>query len=75
MNDNDLRFRCTLSTGAPLTIPQDWSPEEALAIWTFFDTTAQRIWDNYHRTITELLPQQTEEQNRQPDLFDDDIPF
>jgi len=61
---------------APLSIPQHWSPEQALAVWEFLDHISRQIWERYELSITELIGPDVEETLPQPDLFDNqDIPF
>ena len=69
-------FSAALAEMSPLSIPQHWSPEQALAVWELFDEIAHQIWDRYELAITELIDPGTEETMPQTDLFDDeDIPF
>jgi len=59
-------------------IPDDWSPQQAFAIYEFLGDLQQRLWDRYELQLLELLrPDLEEEDDDQPDLFDlnDDIPF
>jgi len=63
-------------------IPDDWSPEQALAVYEFLDELRDRVWDLYQEPIIEQLKAErvTEEQNdAQLELplypFNDAIPF
>ncbi len=62
----------------PFDIPDDWSPEQALAVYELLDALRERVWDRYQLQFIELLAPDTDEDDAsQPDLFelDDDIPF
>jgi hypothetical protein len=59
-----------------LSVPQHWTPEQALAVWEFFDEITRLIRDRYELSIDELLGPDAQETPPQADLFDDqDIPF
>ena len=71
-----------------LTIPDDWSAEQALAVLNFLDACYDAIWDAYEQPVTELLlgdeqHRPTGELQLQLELVpttadadpDDDIPF
>jgi hypothetical protein len=70
MNDND-----------PLTIPDDWSGQQALAIFDFLDKLRQKMWLEYqeeiiHQLRSEMDKTDLEQQNNEsPFEFDDDIDF
>ncbi len=36
-------------------IPQDWSAEQALAVWEFLDEVTRRVWECYEPQIVEYL--------------------
>ncbi len=62
----------------PFDIPDDWSPEQALAVYELLDALRERIWDRYQLQLIELLTPDTEQvDTSQLDLFDlnDKIPF
>ncbi len=62
----------------PFDIPDDWSPEQALAVYELLDVLRDCVWDRYQLQLVELLaPDTNEDDASQPDLFelDDDIPF
>ena len=62
----------------PFDIPDDWSPEQALAAYELLDALRERIWDRYQLQLIELLAPDTDEVNTsQLDLFElnDEIPF
>ncbi|MBL3528572.1 MAG: ATP-binding protein [gamma proteobacterium endosymbiont of Lamellibrachia anaximandri] len=39
----------------PLKIPNDWSPREALAVYTFIDEIRDAIWNRYDLQLIELM--------------------
>ena len=62
----------------PFDIPDDWSPEQALAVYELLDALRERVWDRYQLQLIELLaPDADEVDTSQLDLFDpnDEIPF
>jgi hypothetical protein len=69
MNDND-----------PLTIPDDWSDQQALAIFDFLDKLRETVWCEYregiiHQLRTEMGGTELETENSELVEFDDDIDF
>ena len=62
-------------------IPDDWSPEQALAVYAFLDDLQERIRDLYHDQLIEQyrIDCGGEEHDRQLDLeflpFNDDVSF
>jgi hypothetical protein len=68
----------TLSTRFTLHLPDDWTPEQALAVYELLQDLAESIWIRYEVPLTELLkPDIDQDDDAQPDLFDfsDPIPF
>ncbi len=62
----------------PFDIPDDWSPEQALAVYELLDALRERVWDRYQLQLIELLAPDTDEvDTSQLNLFDlnDEIPF
>ena len=62
----------------PFDIPDDWSPEQALAVYELLDALRERVWDRYQLQLIELLAPDTDAvDTSQLDLFDlnDEIPF
>ena len=61
----------------PFNIPDDWSPEQALAIYELLDALKERVWRRYELQLIELIAQIDEDDTLQSDLFElnDDIPF
>ena len=62
-----------------LELPDDWSPEQALAVWELLNELAERVWARYEIPLLELIRAdlQPEHDPNQADLFDldDDISF
>ena len=58
-------------------IPDDWSPEEALAVYEFIHDLLARIWASYGLRIQELCAREhiTRHDVSQLDLFDPDDPL
>ncbi|WP_177417982.1 hypothetical protein [endosymbiont of Lamellibrachia barhami] len=42
----------------PPRIPDDWSPREALAIYTFIDEIRDAIWHRYDLQLIELMKEE-----------------
>ena len=62
----------------PFDIPDDWSPEQAMAVYELLDALRERVWDRYELQLIELLVPDTDEvDTSQLDLFElnDEIPF
>ena len=47
-----------LQRGIPFILPEDWTPEQALAVFELLDDLRQRIWDHYQIQIQDLLREQ-----------------
>jgi hypothetical protein len=65
-----------LQRGIPFIIPDDWSPEQALAVVELLDDLRERIWAHYQIPLHQLI----REKNmpiRSPDdpAADTDPPF
>ena len=63
---------------APLQVPEDWTPQQALAVYEFLTQAAEAVWERYE---VELLPL-VQSDPRTPDSLqldlldpDDAIPF
>ena len=41
-----------------ITLPTDWSPEQAVAVFEILDELRERIWDRYGLQIQQLLRDQ-----------------
>lgn len=47
-----------LQRGIPFIIPDDWSPEQALAVLELLDDLRHIIWERYQLQLHELLREQ-----------------
>ncbi len=63
-------------------IPDDWSPEQALAVYELLDQLRDRIWDRYqHQLIAQFQADCADESHDDAQLelplfpFNDAIPF
>jgi hypothetical protein len=69
---------CAFVSMAAIQIPQQWSAEQALAVWEFLDEIACLVWDRYELQLVEMIQAELHQDDiSQPDLFDpdDEIPF
>ena len=41
-----------------ITLPTDWSPEQAVAVFEILDQLRERVWDRYGLQIQQLLRDQ-----------------
>jgi hypothetical protein len=69
MNDHD-----------PLTIPDDWSDEQALAIFDFLDKLRETVWREYrekiiHQIRSEMGGTELDIENSESSEFDGGIDF
>ena len=55
-----------------IEIPNDWTPEQALAVWELLNELADRIWRRYEIALIELIrdERQSDSASDQLDLFD-----
>jgi hypothetical protein len=61
-----------------LNLPDDWTPEQALAVYELLTELAEIVWNHYEIPLIELLsPELNEDDASQPELFDfdDQLPF
>jgi len=61
-----------------LALPDDWTPEQALAVYELLTELAEIVWNRYEIPLIELLsPELSEDDASQPELFDfdDQLPF
>ena len=60
-------------------IPNDWSPEQAIAVYEFLDEVRERIWDRYQEHIIEQFRINCEKEKDAGQLelfpFNDELPF
>jgi len=55
----------------PLTIPDDWTPVQALAVYEMIDALQEAIWARYDLQLIELL----KEERTTTFVVDDDVTF
>ncbi len=55
----------------PLTIPDDWTPAQALAVYEMIDALQEAIWARYDLQLIELL----KEERTTTFVVDDDVTF
>ena len=59
-----------------LPLPDDWTPEQALAVYELLNQLAETIWNRYEIPLIELLvPEYNDNDPSQPELFDFDDPL
>ena len=59
-----------------LQLPDDWTPEQALAVYELLHELAETIWNRYEIPLIELLaPPCNDHDPAQPELFDFDDPL
>ena len=51
----------------PNLIPNDWTPEQALAVYDFFEDITTMIWDRYEIQLIDLLAPQQLDNDRDND--------
>jgi len=47
-----------LTRGLPFLIPDDWTPEQAQAVFEVLDDLRERIWEHYALPLQELYQRQ-----------------
>ena len=68
----------TLSSQFTLPLPDDWTPQQALAVYELLSALSETVWNRYEVALLELLvPELEQDDTLQPDLFDfdDQLPF
>jgi hypothetical protein len=68
----------TLSELFTLQLPDDWTPEQALAVYELLNDLAEAIWNRYDRVLIDYLAADRDPDDGSPsDLFDldDPLPF
>jgi len=65
------------AAGTPITLPADWSPEQAAAVFEILDELRDRVWAHYGPQIQQVLrEQQCSTANLLASNIDDaDVPF
>ncbi len=66
-----------LQRGIPFIIPDDWSPEQALAMVELLDDLRHVIWERYQLQLQELLSEQhcSDLAENPKNIEEDDPPF
>ena len=68
----------TVSSHLTLSLPDDWTPQQALAVYELLSALSEAVWNRYEIALRELLvPELEQDDASQPDLFDfdDQLPF
>ncbi len=65
----------TFSERFTLRLPDEWTPQQALAVYELLNALAEAIWNRYDTVLIEQLAGDLEpDEAAQPDLFDFDDP-
>jgi hypothetical protein len=60
-------------------IPNDWSPEQAIAVYEFLDEVRERVWDRYQDHIIAQFRINCDKEKDEGQLeffpFNDELPF
>ena len=61
----------------PMTLPTDWSPEQAAAVFEILDELRERVWARYGLQIQQVLraQQRTTANDAADDIDEADVPF
>jgi hypothetical protein len=63
----------TLASHFTLTLPDHWTPEQALAVYDLLNELAEAIWNRYEIDLLALIvPDLDQNHAAQSDLFDGD---
>lgn len=68
----------TVSLQPTLPLSDDWTPQQALAVYELLTALSETVWNRYEIVLLELLSSELEHDDvSQPDLFDfdDQLPF
>lgn len=57
-----------LQRGLPILIPDDWTPEQAQAVFEVLDDLRERIWEHYALPLQERYRQQRMPDDTAPPL-------
>ncbi len=65
------------AAGLPITLPTDWSPDQAVAVFEILDELRERVWDHYGLQIQQVLRDQqcTAASDAADDIDEADVPF
>ena len=60
-----------------ITMPTDWSPQQAVAVFEILDELLERVWDHYGRQIQQVLREQqcTSTGSAAHNIDEADVPF
>jgi hypothetical protein len=66
-----------LQRGIPFIIPDDWSPQQALAVIELLEDLRHIIWERYQLQLHELLQEQrgTNVASESDSIGESDLPF
>ncbi len=61
----------------PMTLPTDWSPEQAVAVFEVLDELRERVWVHYGLQIQQVLrgQQRIAARDAADDIDEADVPF
>jgi hypothetical protein len=61
----------------PMTLPTDWSPEQAVAVFEILDELRERVWARYGLQIQHVLrsQQHTAAHGAKDEIDEADVPF
>jgi hypothetical protein len=65
------------AAGGSITLPTDWSPEQAVAVFEILDELRERVWAHYGLQIQQVLrgQQRTAAHDAADDIDEADVPF
>jgi hypothetical protein len=73
-NANDIAE--TYAPWSTFSLPEHWSPAQALAVWELLQELADRVWERYDQQLLALIREEYGPADpHQPDLFDPDDPI
>ena len=61
----------------PMTLPTDWSPDQAVAVFEILDELRERVWIHYGLQIQQVLrgQQRTAAHDASVNIDEADVPF
>ena len=74
----DIDFTQHRVADSSITLPNQWSPEQAVAVFEILDQLRERVWDRYGLQIQQLLRDQRSTAVRAADdisIDEADVPF
>ena len=63
---------------APLQVPEDWTPEQALRVYEYLNQVTEAVWERYEVALLPLVrPDPSTTDSARTDRFDpdDELPF